>query len=318
MFTRPMHIDVIIATHNRAALLGRAIESLLRAPAAARLDFTITVVDNACGDETAQLVHRLAAAATGRVRYLREPRLGKSLAVNRGIAATAGEIIALVDDDQVMAEDWLEAVHGAIAEGFDYVTGPVAGDWEAPSPRWYDGRLHGVLSLFDGGGERLPLEPDGFREIFSAGNAAIARSAIDRVGGLHPALGKISGAFTMCEDGELLLRLRRAGMRGVYEPRMAVRHRVPGERLTRRYFRRWHLGYGRSMALVDALHPRPVAYWFGLPRYLIRTAIEAIPRMAIAAARGDRPGSFLYELQLWFILGFLCGRLRLFVKSHVH
>ena len=99
--------------------------------------------------------------------------------------------------------------------------------------------------------------------------------------------------------------MKRAGLRGLYDPRMLVRHRVPPERLTRTYFRRWHVGYGRSMALLDALHPKPVAYWAGLPRFLLRAGLEAVPRMLLAAARGDRAGAFQQELQLWFMCGFL-------------
>ena len=97
--------------------------------------------------------------------------------------------------------------------------------------------------------------------------------------------------------------------RGVYEPRMIVAHRVPRERLTKSYFRRWHRGYGRSMALVDQLHPKPVRYWLGVPRFLIRRAAESLPRMIAARLRGDAPGAFEQELNLWFMLGFVGGKL---------
>jgi glycosyltransferase involved in cell wall biosynthesis len=304
-----MRIDVIIATYNRAALLERAARSVLSARRDRQFDFAITVVDNNSTDATRETVARLAAESAGRVRYLFEPRQGKSYAVNAGIAATDGEVIAFADDDQVMDGEWLGAIHQAIADGFDYVTGRVLGEWEIEPPAWYDDRLRGVISVHDGGDQRIPHEDNEARQGFSGGNSALRRAAVEKIGGYHPELGKQSDSFTMNEDGELLLRLRAAGFRGLYEPRMTVFHRVPGERLTKNYFRRWHRGYGRSMALVDILHPKPVSYWFGAPRFLIRRTIESLPRMIVAGWRGDPPGVFEQELNLWFMLGFIEGKL---------
>ena len=304
-----MRIDVIIATYNRAALLERAARSVLNARRDPQFDFAITIVDNNSTDATRETAASLVAESAGRVRYMFEPRQGKSYAVNAGIAATGGEVIAFADDDQVMDGEWLGAIHQAIADGFDYVTGRVLGEWEIEPPAWYDDRLHGVISVHDGGDQRIPHEGNEARQGFSGGNSALRRAAVEKIGGYHTELGKQSGSFTMNEDGELLLRLRAAGFRGLYEPRMTVFHRVPRERLTKSYFRRWHRGHGRSMALIDSLHPKPVSYWFGVPRFLIRRMIEALPRMMVAGLRGDLTGVFEQELNLWFMVGFIEGKL---------
>jgi glycosyltransferase involved in cell wall biosynthesis len=304
-----MRIDVIIATYNRAVMLERAVRSVLDARGEPEFDYAITVIDNNSTDATRETIARLAEESNGRVRYLFEPRQGKSYALNTGIAATDGEVIAFADDDQVMDGEWLCAIYQAIADGFDYVTGRVLGEWEIEPPAWYDDRLRGVISIHDGGDRRIPHDGDEARQGFSGGNSALRRVAIEKIGGYHAQLGKQSGSFAMSEDGELLLRLRAAGFRGLYEPRMTVFHRVPRERLTKSYFRRWHRGYGRSMALIDTLHPKPVSYWFSAPRFLIRRTIESLPRMIAARLRGDLPGGFEQELNLWFMLGFVSGKL---------
>lgn len=303
---RVIEIDVIIATRNRARLLDRCLRSILTAATAPEFDCAISVVDNDSADETRQVITRFARESGGRVLALSEKRLGKSFAVNTGIAATSGDVIAFMDDDQVAGPDWLRAIHRAFDEGFDFVSGPVHGDWEFPPPAWYDARLRGAISLCDPGPERFELSA---QDVFSGGNAAVTRAAMERVGGLHTALGKIAGRSTMCEDGELLLRLKRAGFRGVYDPAMSVRHCVPRERLSRRYFRRWHRAYGFTMALIDDLHPEPVTRWFGLPRFLLRRTLESFPRVTAAQLRGDRPGVFEQELIWWFMLGYLGGKL---------
>jgi glycosyltransferase involved in cell wall biosynthesis len=304
-----MLIDVIIATYNRAALLERAVRSVLQARRAERCELAITVVDNNSTDQTAQVVARLSEETQGRVRYLFEARQGKAFAVDAGVAATGGEVVALADDDQLMADEWLCAIERAIGEGFDFVTGPVAGDWQAAPPPWYDERLRGVLSLADWGDERIVYraDEDPRARSISGGNVALRRVVWERVGGFHPELGKTIATFAMGEDSELFLRLRRASCRGLYEPRMKVLHLVPRERLTRSYFRAWHRGYGRSVALLERLHPQEVSTVFGVPRFLLRQTLEAAPRMLAARWRGDLPGSFAHELQLWFMLGFLQG-----------
>ncbi len=304
-----MRIDVIIATYNRVALVERAVLSVLDTRRDPQFDYAITVVDNNSTDATRETIARLVEESNGQVRYLFEPRQGKSYAVNAGIAATDGAVIAFADDDQVMDDGWLCAIHQAITDGFDYATGRILGEWEVEPPAWYDDRLHGVISVHDRGDWRILHEGNEACQGFSGGNAALRRAAIEQVGGYHPELGKLTGSFAMNEDGELLLRLREAGFRGLYEPGMTVYHRVPRERLTKSYFRRWHRGYGRSMALIDTLHPKPVSYWFGVPRFLIRRAIESLPRMIGAGLRGDLPGVFEQELNLWFMLGFVSGKL---------
>ncbi|MBO0800905.1 MAG: hypothetical protein J2P31_18970, partial [Blastocatellia bacterium] len=190
-------------------------------------------------------------------------------------------------------------------DGYDYVTGPIFGDWEIIPPAWYDYRLHGVLSLFDGGDQAVPHILADSVHSFSGGNGAIRRDVIERIGGYNAGLGKVAGEFRMGEDCELFIRLKRAGYLGVYEPRMKVFHLIPSERVTKRYFRRWHRGYGRSAALIDTLHPELVNYWFGVPIFLLRRTAEAVPRMISAKVRGDLPGAFEHELSLWFMLGFV-------------
>src|SRR5262249_25518966 len=139
-----MRIDVIIATYNRAALLERAVRSILAARRLPEFDFAITVVDNNSTDSTREVIAGLSQESNGRARYLFEPRQGKSYAVNAAIAATDGDVIAFADDDQVMDGEWLCAIYQAFADGFDYVTGRVLGEWETEPiawPAWFDDRL---------------------------------------------------------------------------------------------------------------------------------------------------------------------------------
>ena len=89
-------VSVVIPTHNRAALLKEAIESVL-AVRHEDFDIEILVVDDGSTDATATVV-----ADYPTVTYLRLPgNQGASVARNVGMSAAHGEFIAFLDDDDV-------------------------------------------------------------------------------------------------------------------------------------------------------------------------------------------------------------------------
>lgn len=93
----PPRVSVIIATHNRAALLPVAIESIRTQ---SFQDFEIVPVDDASTDETWHVLERLAAE-DDRIRPLRaEKNLGPGGARNLGIESARGEFVAVLDDDE--------------------------------------------------------------------------------------------------------------------------------------------------------------------------------------------------------------------------
>lgn len=85
-------VSVVIPTYNRCALLGEAIDSVLRQQGAA---FELIVVDDGSGDDTQKLVESYGPA----VRYVQQPNSGVSAARNRGITMARGEWLAFLDSD---------------------------------------------------------------------------------------------------------------------------------------------------------------------------------------------------------------------------
>lgn len=97
-----MHtISVIIPTFNRAHVLRHAIDSAL---AQTCPTFEIIVVDDGSTDETPALL----AEYGDRVRVVRQTNQGVAAARNAGIAIARGDLIALLDSDDVWMARKLE------------------------------------------------------------------------------------------------------------------------------------------------------------------------------------------------------------------
>lgn len=91
-------VSVIIPTHNRAALLPRAVHSVLRQT---YCYLECIVVDDGSIDDTERVVKQLHDT---RLRYLRhETSRNASVARNTGFAHARGDLIAFLDDD----DEWL-------------------------------------------------------------------------------------------------------------------------------------------------------------------------------------------------------------------
>jgi hypothetical protein len=98
-------VSVTIATRNRPGLLAEAIESVLTQ---SYQRFELVIMDDSDGEETQEL---LAQMHDERLRVLRTPaRRGAGAAFNVGLEAATGEVIALLDDDNLMHAEWLRSV----------------------------------------------------------------------------------------------------------------------------------------------------------------------------------------------------------------
>ena len=87
-------VSVIIATHNRAALLPRAINSVLDQTYS---DFELIIIDDCSQDNTWDAMEAFADPRISAVRH--KTNRGAASARNTGISQARGEYIAFLDDD---------------------------------------------------------------------------------------------------------------------------------------------------------------------------------------------------------------------------
>jgi glycosyltransferase involved in cell wall biosynthesis len=257
--------SVIICTRNRADVLERNIRSLhaLDYPS-----FEVMVVDGSGGSETANLVRREFPG----IRYLHVGENGKSVALNRGIAAASGSILAFTDDDVRVDRHWLVELVGAFGDDphVACTTGVALPlEIETPAQLWFE-----ESGAFTAGFERRAIDiqmasqpgsllPYATGKIGAGVNMAWRKSALDELGGFDVALDTLRPPWprsaprgTAAEDLAAFFDALVSGYRIVFEPGAIVyhQHRRTEEELARQLY--WH-GIGLGAYLTRCLATRP-------------------------------------------------------------
>lgn len=260
-------LSVIIPTHNphperlRRTLLGLRAQTL---PAA---EWETILVNNA--STTFPADDFFAACAPANFTIVPEPALGLTAARQRGFIAAHGDCAVLVDDDNVLAPDYLSQVV-SIFSAYPHL-GAAGGkslpEFESPAPEWTS-EFHGLLALRDLGD--VPLFSQGIRPIGAPRNEypmfaplgagmALRREAwtawLDARRADASALSDRRGTeLTSSGDNDIVLCLMRAGWEVGYFPALSLKHLIPSSRLEARYLARLNRGIQKSWQQVLTLH----------------------------------------------------------------
>lgn len=304
-----MSISVVIATYNRATLLGECLRHLADQPFQA--DDDVVVVDNGSTDETPRVIEAARDRFPVRLRHLTESRPGKSHAVAAAVAAADGDVLAFTDDDVTVGPQWIPTIRRIMRDSdAALVGGPVLPRWEASPPSWLRfertefGRLAAPLGLLHYGPASTELGP---RTVLGA-NMAIRRAPINKVGGFARHLGKLRGTLLSGEDHELCQRVQAAGYKAIYHPDLHVAHWVPVERMRASYSMSWFFWSGITHATMDAGEPGSPSLPVGVPLHFFRRALMSGIRGVRAAVRGEPAQMMDSAIDVAFVAGYAARR----------
>lgn len=260
-------ISVLLPTHNPdLGRLERTLAGLRAQTLPAHLWETI-LIDNA--STASPPPGFLARNSPSNLSILHESFLGLTAARRCGFLAATAPVAVLVDDDNVLAPDYLEqalrllAAHPRIGT----LGGRVLPEFESEPPAWTR-EFHGLLALRDLGPEpqiSQGLRPPGaihntypLFAPFGAG-MVLRREAwtawLDSRHTTGSILSDRCGAkLTSSGDNDIVLALMRAGWEVGYFPELALTHLIPASRLDAAYLARLNHGIQKSWQQVLAKH----------------------------------------------------------------
>lgn len=301
-----MKITVILCTYNRCQKLAQALKSVVTSALPDGVEWEVLVVDNNSSDQTRQVVDDFCLQYPCRIRYLFEPRQGKSQALNSGVREAAGEILAFLDDDVTVDPRWLWNLTAPLRKGkWSGSGGRTIQAHSFKPPHWLaiDGpysMLGPVCASFDLGDH--PCELD--RAPYGT-NMAYRKKMFDKYGGFRTDLGPSSDKRIPRpnEDTEFGRRLLAAGERLRYEPSAVVYHPVPQNRLRKNYLLAWWFDLGRARVREWERGPD---VW-GIPRPYL-SILSAVAKRAVPATMRwmltlDLQKRFSLKCYLWATFG---------------
>lgn len=300
-----MLISLVITTYNRAALLGKALESVARSKIDNPLQVEVVVIDNNSTDHTREAVDGVRAHGFPfELRYVLEQHQGLSHARNRGAHEASGTYVAYMDDDQLIDEHYLSRIEGVFQRTqATCAGGPVLYYNKSELPYWVSPLLENTGQTWYGDKVKVLGPADG---MLQGGNMVFNRGELIRIGGYDTKLGRAGDSLMAGEEDDLQNRLHAANKTVVYDPGLVQYHYLAPVRLTKRYWRRHKFDYGRTLYRLrlskGGIPAGPLL--FGTPRWFWRSLLMTdIPRALLPLVRFDFTESFYRELEVWRRLG---------------
>mgnify|MGYP002622572909 CR=1 FL=1 len=283
-------LNLTICTHNpKPALFARVIAAIAEQT---ERGFDVLVVDNASAEPVSEAVLEPLRARGIDARVLREEKRGLIHARLCTIDATSGDWMLCVDDDNVLAPDYVAEglvfmrAHANVAAFGgklllpDSVSAPF---WAAPFLPYLAIRDAGDETLMGVSSKWEAWEPP-------AAGAFIARAVLEdfaafvRTHAGAAGLGRAPGSFASCEDSLLMHSAFQLGRATAYNPRLRLEHHIDPERFKLANLLKLMEGYGRSHVVLDDLVRGPIT----TPRYY-KTPAHVALTMAAAMAHHIAP-----------------------------
>ena len=195
-------VTVIVAAYNGERFLSETLESVF----AQDFDsFEVVFVDDGSQDRTGEIAQSFP------VRYVRQENRGLPVARNAGLALAGGELVAFLDDDDVLTPTKLSVQVRYLDEHPE--TGCVLGRQE-----W----------ILEDGVEPPPMARDPiFGELggIQLVTAMIRRTVLDELGGFDR-------SYRYAEDRDLFIRMREHGVEIAVLPEVVLHKRLHGANMT--------------------------------------------------------------------------------------
>lgn len=244
----------------------------------------ILVAANACADDTVARMHAYQDRQTTMdwlpLHVIEVPTPGKSHALNCAIPKIDTELIAFVDDDHRVDEDYLLSIERAAKTWPDagLYCGRILPDWDGTEPAWvHDVGPYRIYPLpvprYDRGDQPKTITAEK-GPIPGGGNLVVRRQVFELAGQFSTELGPHGHDLGGGEDSEYVLRAMTRGVRCQYVPGMVQHHYVDTERLKLGYLVKKSFQRTRSTSRIHGNGRVPLYMWRKLAEYAFHSVFS--------------------------------------------
>lgn len=255
-------LSVVICTYNREKYLQIILDSVKR-QSASNSDFEIIVVNNNSKDNSEAVCKQFEADnADINFKYALETNQGLSYARNTGISLSEGTVIAFVDDDAYMHDDYVlnnvtfyDEHSQAVASG-----GKCELYYEGEEPKWGNKYMNTLFGLYDRGPKTIL-----FKKGYPYGlNMSFKHDLLNEVGVFDPLLGRTGDNMNAGEEKDLFSRIKKVSNQIFYTPDVIVIHAVPVFRTETAFIEEQARWIGKSKRMIAQKSKGEVLKVFGI------------------------------------------------------
>jgi glycosyltransferase involved in cell wall biosynthesis len=249
-------ISVIICTHNPRPQFLLSVLKALKSQTLAHDNWELLIIDNASEEAVSS---RFDLSWHPRGKHCRENELGLVHARRKGFLAARGDTIVFVDDDNVLAADYLEEAARLFAQnpGLGCVSGDIKADYESTPPRWFTPEFESWLAVRKITRDHIANFWHPKAEPVGAG-MVVRRSVLAKINELHgvsdagPVLDRCGDGLLGGQDVEIAYAALDLGYSIGQVARLRMTHLIPSHRVSERYLFKLYRSLCASGRLISA------------------------------------------------------------------
>jgi glycosyltransferase involved in cell wall biosynthesis len=260
----------------------------------------LVVVDNGSTDRTREIIESFLAVLP--LTYVFEGTLGKSAALNTGLAHLAGDLAVFTDDDVFPRCDWLLQLRKAADDhpSYSIFGGIILPRWEVPPSRWVG--WVPPPPLFSITDPRLREGPTDSGFLYGP-NVAIRADVFHAGTRFDPSIGPRGPEYPMGNESELLQRLTLQGHKAWYVQEAVVEHFIRDYQMNKSWMLRRAIRFGRGQLRLMNASETTAPRWFGVPRRLFLRMLKRLVTISVAWLKSDEQKMFVARWELNYLWG---------------
>lgn len=265
-------LSVIIPTYNpNLRRLSQTIEGL-KSQTLPVDQWELVIIDN---NSTASFINQLNLNWQPNFRLIREPRQGLTFARVCGFKAATADLIVLVDDDNILAPDYLKNVTKIFETraAIGAIGGKSVPLFESVPPDWLT-EFYGNLALRDFGESEIIDSWNGTYPLAAPVGAGIAlrreaaKTYLTRIDiEKNPISDRQGKSLGSGGDNDIVLEILKSEWQVGYFPSLCLQHIIPDERMQPAYLARLINQTNRSWIAVLEYHG--INPWRKIPRWSV-------------------------------------------------
>ena len=248
-------ISLVIFCYNSEKRIKETLEHIVNQKFTKELAWEIVIVDNNSTDQTLKVTEQIWRSFKSNIPFqiVSEKKQGLSYARIKGIQTASYEIVAFVDDDNRLFEDWAEKAFDFLANNpsVGLCGGQTFPQYEITPQPWFEQVKHTIAVGDQGKG--IEDITDIRKYVWGAG-AVLRKSLIMKaieLGFNNITASRVPNFLGGGDDWELSWVIRAMNAKIFYNEQLKLYHYIPASRTTWEYIRKNVRGYGYSSFLFD-------------------------------------------------------------------